>query len=629
VRVLHHAILLLLVVIIPGDALAARRLALLVGANEGWVQDRSLRHAENDARNLGRVLTELGDFPADSVVLLSEPTTEQLRAALDEAARQLVGSTEEAVFVFYYSGHADNQHLHLRGAPLSFEELYSRLRGLPARVKLGIFDACQSGSILAVKAGKSTAPFNVTMRAELTVQGTVILTSSGADELSQESNAISGSFFTHHLVSGLRGAADEDANLRVSLNEAYRYASARTLVDTAATPAGPQQPAFRTDLKGHSEFYLTRLEGPGPVAFLQFPRGWHRCFVTDIPERLLVAEILPHKEQDVQLVLPASQYLLKCKADETYRIAALDLRSGERLHVTELKFREAPLSGSVLKGGHGSLDPVEVFKRQGFAALKDGNPDQALRLFNRALERDRRDREAFRGKAQAYLAMAELSSMSSERERLRSAAINADPSIEAEPEFSRALGAPEARLPEVSPPVPAPPQAPMQYKPTPEERAIHQESQRTEYPRRYQRWGVGLALVDSTGIFVLSVERLLTTNVQVALSVGFPSLGARARYVLGEKDWGLFTGMGASYAFDKVEPPPPASSPDSSTMDLTRFERSLFVEFGVTSSYPRFQWDIGVAGIYASPRGSGSKLALSAILAFKGFPGCAEFSLLC
>ena len=38
----------------------------------------------------------------------------------------------------------------------------------------------------------------------------VLLTSSGADELSQESRALAGSVFTHHLVSGLRGAADDE-----------------------------------------------------------------------------------------------------------------------------------------------------------------------------------------------------------------------------------------------------------------------------------------------------------------------------------------------------------------------------------------------------------------------------------
>ena len=67
-----------------------------------------------------------------------------------------------------------------------------------------------------------------------------VLASSTASELSQESEALRASYFTHHLLSGLRGAADADRDGRVTLSEAYRYAYNRTLVATAATaPAAP------------------------------------------------------------------------------------------------------------------------------------------------------------------------------------------------------------------------------------------------------------------------------------------------------------------------------------------------------------------------------------------------------
>ena len=39
----------------------------------------------------------------------------------------------------------------------------------------------------------------------------MLLTSSSADEDAQESDAIAGSYFSHHLVSGLRGSADRAA----------------------------------------------------------------------------------------------------------------------------------------------------------------------------------------------------------------------------------------------------------------------------------------------------------------------------------------------------------------------------------------------------------------------------------
>jgi uncharacterized caspase-like protein len=53
--------------------------------------------------------------------------------------------------------------------------------------------------------------------------GEVVITSSSADELSQESDEVGGSYFTHYLLSGLRGAADTSGDGEVTLDEAYRY----------------------------------------------------------------------------------------------------------------------------------------------------------------------------------------------------------------------------------------------------------------------------------------------------------------------------------------------------------------------------------------------------------------------
>jgi len=62
-----------------------------------------------------------------------------------------------------------------------------------------------------------------------------VLTSSAADELALESREIRGSFFTHHLVSGLRGTADASGDGRITLSEAYQYAFDHTLTATAST----------------------------------------------------------------------------------------------------------------------------------------------------------------------------------------------------------------------------------------------------------------------------------------------------------------------------------------------------------------------------------------------------------
>ena len=93
---------------------------------------------------------------------------------------------------------------------------------MPATIKLAVIDACKSGAVTR-KGGAPADEFVVDV-VNPKLSGMVLLTSSGADELSQESRALAGSVFTHHLVSGLRGAADEDGDHQVTVTEAYHYA---------------------------------------------------------------------------------------------------------------------------------------------------------------------------------------------------------------------------------------------------------------------------------------------------------------------------------------------------------------------------------------------------------------------
>jgi uncharacterized caspase-like protein len=74
------------------------------------------------------------------------------------------------------------------------------------------------------------------------MRGYAFLTSSSPDEVAQESDHIGASFFTHYLVSGLRGAADVTGEGKVTLNEAYQFAfnetlGHNTLLMTSTSPA--------------------------------------------------------------------------------------------------------------------------------------------------------------------------------------------------------------------------------------------------------------------------------------------------------------------------------------------------------------------------------------------------------
>ena len=83
-------------------------------------------------------------------------------------------------------------------------------------MRLAVLDSCASGALTRVKGGSFQAPFLVDDANK--VKGYAILTSSSADEAAQESDRLQASFFTHSLVSGLRGAADTTGDSRVTLN---------------------------------------------------------------------------------------------------------------------------------------------------------------------------------------------------------------------------------------------------------------------------------------------------------------------------------------------------------------------------------------------------------------------------
>src|SRR6185295_1142875 len=99
---------------------------------------------------------------------------------------------------------------------------------------------------------------------------------------------IQGSFFSHHLISGLRGAADSSGDGRVTLDEAYQYAFRHTVATTGNTLYGPQHPAYSFQLTGQGDVVLTEL-GARSAALL-LPIGYERILLEDVQHNEVVAE---------------------------------------------------------------------------------------------------------------------------------------------------------------------------------------------------------------------------------------------------------------------------------------------------------------------------------------------------
>jgi hypothetical protein len=209
---------------------------------------------------MAQVLIELGHYAGEHTRVLRSPTRDAVLATLDRLATELRADAErgeQTQFLFYYSGHARANALQLGAEELLLPELRERILQLPSTFKLVVLDACQSGAFSTVKGATPASAFSYNSVARLRTSGVAVMASSSATELSQESEALRGSFFTHHLTVGLRGAGDRDRDGIVSLAEAYAYAYDHTLSSTARTAVGRQHVTLETALTGQGEVPLT------------------------------------------------------------------------------------------------------------------------------------------------------------------------------------------------------------------------------------------------------------------------------------------------------------------------------------------------------------------------------------
>jgi Caspase domain len=303
------------------------RHALIIGANEGGGSLDALHYAEQDAQRMAEVLVELGGFDPAYVTVLYSPSVAELNQAMTEHAI-FAGSFDEDLFLLYYSGHADARGLRLGSELYTFESLKSGVRAIPAEVKLGILDACRSGAITRLKGASVSAPF--LEEQELAAEGEAWMTATSADESAQESDQLRGSFFTHYLVSGLRGAADDGGDGSISLDEAYRYAFDRVVDHTGETSAGSQHPNFDYRLKGQGDLTLTQV-GSGHATLVIPAELAGDLLILKLPDRSPVAEVAKVAGRPVSLALPPGTYKLRLTQGKSIQEATVGLNDGARV----------------------------------------------------------------------------------------------------------------------------------------------------------------------------------------------------------------------------------------------------------------------------------------------------------
>lgn len=331
-----------------------RRFALLAGANDGGEGRVRLRYAVDDARAVGAVLGQLGGVAPADAVLLTEPGRGGLIAALGDVRGRVTAAEEGGArteLVVYYSGHSDEEGMLLGDERFAWTELRRALENVPADVRVVILDSCSSGVVVRAKGGTTRPAF--LLDESVDVRGSAYLTSSSADEAAQESDRLGASFFTHFLVSGLRGAADQSQDGRVTITEAYQFAYAETLDRTARTQAGPQHAAWDIRLAGTGDLVMTdvRATTAGLVAD-EAVEG--RLTVRDSARRL-VAELYKPTGRRVELGLMPGRYTVLVDRAGRLREAAFTVATDGMVRLSTLPFADvasevARARGDVFEG---------------------------------------------------------------------------------------------------------------------------------------------------------------------------------------------------------------------------------------------------------------------------------------
>ncbi len=362
---------LLLCMVLASSAFAeSKRIAIIVGNNAGSGELPPLRYAESDAGKMARVLVELGDVALDDVLLLQGRKVSDVERAISDARERVAffkkNPDTRTVLMFFFSGHSDGEAIELNGEKLPYGRLKALLTGTGADVRLSIVDACKSGGGLRTKGAKAADSFTIKLTDTLVATGEAFITSSAADEAALESSEVSGSYFTHNFISGLRGAADASGDKLVTLAEAYKYAYDRTVSATSLTSVGAQHPNYDFRISGQGELVLSTLLRPSAVLIL--PEGAERSVITDLARDQVVVEVPAGPAREIALA--AGQYGLRLiKGGKTYggRVALVD---GVR---KSIKWEELQsMTSSVIvasKGGGGapSLDAtIEPLRREDF-----------------------------------------------------------------------------------------------------------------------------------------------------------------------------------------------------------------------------------------------------------------------
>jgi hypothetical protein len=314
----------------PPERAAPPRVAVVVGANAAAPGRRPLRFGHRDAEKMAAVLTAVSGFRPENVTVLRDPHPDQLLRAVSAGIGELA-DRPDALFIFYYSGHADDRMVYPRGEALALDRIRKLIDDAPVAVRIGMVDACRGGTWTRAKGMSVAEPFPVEWPVSLGSEGSVLIASSSGLENAHESDRLEGSFFTYHFVAALRGAADGNGNRQVTLNEAFDYARDRTIRDTLHQTREVQHPSYAVNLRGRRDIVLAQIDASPSTVELAQDTGPMQVIQLDTGVPILE---LPAGKRRVRLAVPPGRYLVR-KPDRDTMLVKEILVQPDIVHVVE------------------------------------------------------------------------------------------------------------------------------------------------------------------------------------------------------------------------------------------------------------------------------------------------------
>lgn len=329
------------------------RVGIFVGNDIGFGEDEPLAHAEREARDMAEVFEEMGDIDRERTLVLTGRKAPEVRDALfqtEAQIRELSARGDDVQVVFYYSGHASRDGLHLQGTLLPMAAVRRWLEASSARVRVAFIDACESGTLARTRGGTPVEVIDVEVDDALTSRGLAVITSTGPLSVARESDALGGAVFSRALLTGLRGSADSDGDGRITLDEAYRHAFEGTVASTFAGTSGVQRPEYRFDLEGVGDVVLTRI--PSRAAGLLLPEELEGTYtVVSVGSGQVVARVEKKPGVSRRLALPPGRYLVRKVRREDVLLSEVDLVWGGDRMVEDRQMTSVELGDPLARGG--------------------------------------------------------------------------------------------------------------------------------------------------------------------------------------------------------------------------------------------------------------------------------------